>query len=241
MNAPPSDLSKCEAVSRLAELPLFASLAPDALASIEPHFSPQTFPREGVIFFEGEPPRWLHVILRGHVKLIKHSEDGRDIILHLAMPGDLIGGVAAFGRRPHPFTATAMVETATLRVAGTDFGAIMDAHPQVARRTIDELCVRLIEAHEMMKSLAIERVERRIARQLLKLAEQASHATPLGPAISIPLSRQDVADLAGTTVETAIRVLSRWRRSGWVQTVDGLLVIVHADRLAEIVADPGGL
>jgi CRP/FNR family transcriptional regulator len=234
ITAPPAVLD-----SSLAGLALFASLSPGELAAIEPVFRRSELAAAAVIFFEGEPPHWLYIVLGGHVKLIKHSADGRDIILYIAMPGDLIGGVSAFGRRPHPFTAQAMVPATVLRVAGPDFAAVMEAHPAVARQTLDDLIERLTEAHEMMKSLAVERVERRIARQLLKLAARAGRPVAGGVEISVPLSRQDVADLAGTTVETAIRVLSRWRRAEIVRTAGGHLVVVDAAAL-EVLAEEGG-
>jgi CRP/FNR family transcriptional regulator len=198
----------------------------------------RAYRRGEVLFFEGEPPEWMYVLTDGHVKLIKHSDDGRDIILHVAMPGDVIGGVAAFGRRSHPFTAQPMVPTLALRIAGSDFARIMKDYPDVAGRMMDDFIERLIDAHETMKSLATERVERRIARQLVKLAERASREVSAGIEITVPLSRQDVADIAGTTVETAIRVLSRWRRAGTVLTIDGRLVVADRDAL-EKVAEAG--
>jgi CRP/FNR family transcriptional regulator len=228
-----------EAAGPLAGLALFASLSPEELATIEPLFEVQRYRPEDVIFFEGEAPNWLYVVVEGLVKLIKHSEDGRDIILHLAMPGDLIGGVSAFGRRPHPFTAEVMMPAAALRIAGTDFAAVMDDHPAVARQTLDDLIERLTEAHDSMKSLAVERVERRVARQLLKLMRRAGHRTTRGVEIPIPLSRQDVADMAGTTVETAIRVLSRWRRAGTVRTVGGFIVVIEPAALERVAEDRG--
>lgn len=194
--------------------------------------------RDEVLFFEGEPPEWLYVLVTGFVKLIKHSDDGRDIILHVAMPGDVIGGVAAFGRRPHPFTAQPMVPTKALRLAGSDFARVMERHPEVSRRMMDDLIERLVEAHETMKSLATERVERRIARQLVNLAGRTGRDVAAGIEITVPLARQDVADIAGTTVETAIRVLSRWRRRGIVLTIDGRLVVSDLEAL-EDVAEAG--
>jgi CRP/FNR family transcriptional regulator len=214
-----------EVETPLALLELFASLSDEARSRIAPAFAQRAYDRDEIIFFEGEAPDWLHIVTAGHVKLIKHSDDGREIILHVAMPGDLMGGVSAFGRRPHPFTAQAMVPVTTLRVAGRDFARVMNDHPTVASRAMDELIERLVEAHETMKSLATERVERRIARQLVKLAGRSGRATSVGIEIAVPLARQDVADIAGTTVETAIRVLSRWRRHGLVTTVDGRLVV----------------
>lgn len=228
-------LRPTEVTSPLAGLDLFASLSPDALEALQPLFERRDYDRDEVLFFEGERPDWLFIVVGGHVKLIKHSDDGRDVILYLAMPGDLIGGVSAFGRRPHPFTAQAMVPSAALRVAGRDFAAIMDAHPRVARQTLDDLIERLVEAHETMKSLAVERVERRIARQLLNLSRRAGRESAEGVAIQVPLVRQDVADMAGTTVETAIRVLSRWRRDGLVMTRNGHLVVTDVEGLQAVV------
>jgi len=234
VNAPAPPAVAFDPSARLAAIDLFSSLDQAALAAIAPRFEARAYPRETVIFAEGEPPRFLHVVTDGYVKLVKHSEDGRDLILHIAVAGDLIGGVSAFGRRPHPFTAQAMTPAATWRVAGPDFAAIMEAHPPVARRALGDLVERLTEAHETMKSLAVERAERRVARQVVKLAARAGRPTPRGLRIDLPLARQDIADMAGTTVETAIRVISRWRRAGWIATVDGCLVVVDPRSLAAI-------
>lgn len=221
-------------------MPIFAGLPAGDLAAIAPAFQPCLFARGARLFAEGEPPASLFLIESGHLKLVKHSEDGRDIILRIAMPGDLLGGVSAFGRRPHPFTAQAMVPVAALRVAGADFAAIMAAQPIVARWTVDVLTEQLVEAHDAMKSLATERAERRIARQLVKLADVAGRPVAEGVAITVPLSRQDLADLAGTTVETAIRVLSRWRRAGLVAGGGRALVLVDPERLLAGAGGRGG-
>jgi CRP/FNR family transcriptional regulator len=221
-------------VHPISTLALFSSLSPaelDELAAVSLH---RDYRRDEVLFFEGEPPEWLYVLVSGFVKLIKHSDDGRDIILHVAMPGDIIGGVAAFGRRPHPFTAQPMVPSSALRIAGSDFARVMHEHPDVSQRMMDDLIERLVEAHETMKSLATERVERRIARQLVSLAERTGRDAPAGIEITVPLARQDVADIAGTTVETAIRVLSRWRRRGIVLTIDGRLVVTDLEALQDV-------
>lgn len=218
----------------LAACPIFAALDMNERSRIADLTIMQRFDAGEVIFHEGDPPAWLCIVVDGLVKLIKHSDDGRDIILHLAMPHDMIGGVSAFGRRPHPFTALAMQDTTVLRFAGDDFARIMDTQPTVARRTLDDLIERLTEAHEMMKSLAVERVERRVARQLIRLLARAGKSVPGGMEIDLPLSRRDIADLAGTTVESAIRVLSRWRADGIVQTPGGRIIVSDESRLEEI-------
>jgi CRP/FNR family transcriptional regulator len=108
----------------------------------------------------------------------------------------------------------------------------------VARRTLADLIERLTEAHEMMKSLAVERVERRIARQLLKLAQRLGVPDGAGLRLDLALSRQDLADMAGTTVETAIRVLSRWRAQGLVADRGGWLVITDPAGLSALAEEP---
>jgi CRP/FNR family transcriptional regulator len=80
-------------------------------------------------------------------------------------------------------------------------------------------------------------VERRIARQLVKLAERMGRSGPRGVEIVVPLARQDVADIAGTTVESAIRVLSRWRQLGLVQTVSGRLIVSDLDALRSMAEE----
>jgi CRP-like cAMP-binding protein len=221
----------------LGKVGLLASLTADERADIAPCFVQRSFEHDTALFFEGEPPESLYAVLDGHVKLIKHSDDGRDVILRVAMPGDVLGAVSAFGRRPHPFTALAMVPVTSLRVAGTDFAAIMKRFPPVAVQTVDDLIERLLEAHETMKSLATERVERRIARQLVRLVDRTGRPVADGVAIGVPLTRQDVADLAGTTVETAIRILSRWRREGRVRTVDGRIVVGDVTALRAVAEE----
>ena len=228
-----------DSAEALAQCPIFALLDDDARNQIAQHIVVEQFAAGEVIFHEGDAPRWLFIVVEGLVKLIKHSDDGRDIILHLAMPHDLIGGVSAFGRRPHPFTASAMQVTSVLRFAGEDYAAIMDAQSTVARRTLDDLIERLTEAHEMMKSLAVERVERRVAGQLYRLAARAGRPAPSGIVLDLPLTRRDLADMAGTTVELAIRVLSRWRADGVVATPGGRIIICDEARLGEIAGIEG--
>jgi len=218
----------------LRQVPLFASLSDDELATIAPLFRELQVDRHEFVFFEGDPPRWVYIVIEGRIKLLKYSEEGKTVILHLLHPGEMFGGVAAFGRRPYPFSAQALILSRVLRIAGPDFHAIMTRHPDVSDQVIRELAARLIEAHETMKNLAVERVEQRIAHLLLKLTRHDAErgAEPL--TIGIPLTRQDIAEMVGTTVETTIRVFSKWRKAGIVGSRDGKVVILDPVRLDEI-------
>jgi CRP/FNR family transcriptional regulator len=177
------------------------------------------------------------MVAAGRVKLIKHTAEGRGVILHVVGPGDWFGGVAAFGRRPHPFTAQTMESTTILEILGTDFAALMDRYPAVANQVIQELVERLTEAHEMMTRLTMAPVERRLAHTLLQLSGKMGHSHSNGVTIDVPLTRQDIAEMAGTTVETTIRVLSRWRKQGVIQMEGGRVVITDRERLKRIAME----
>jgi CRP/FNR family transcriptional regulator len=214
----------------LKPVPLFASLSEDELRRISPLFRKRRLKKDTYIVMEGDPPDYLYIVLAGRVKLIKHA-GGKDVILHLVSPGEWFGGVAAFGRRNHPFTAQTMEATTILEVAGRDFAELMARYPSISNEVIQELVERLTEAHEMMKRLAVEPVERRIAHTLHRLANKVGEPGDDGLTLNIHLTRQDIAEMAGTTVETTIRVLSQWRKSGLVHMSGGHVVISEPERL----------
>lgn len=220
-------------VDSLRSIPLLASLTDSQLAEERSLFRKRAVAKGAYLYFEGDAPERLLILLKGRVKLIRTSE-GKDIILRLVEPGDWFGGVAAFGRRPHPDSAQALVPSVVMEIRGDDFAGLMARYPAVAQRVIEELTEQLIEAHEMMRRLALEPVEPRLAYTLLQLAARSGEARPKGVALTTPLTRQNLAELAGTTVETTIRVLSKWKRAGLVREDTGSILIVDPAELTAI-------
>jgi CRP-like cAMP-binding protein len=166
----------------------------------------------------------FHFVLGGRVKIVKTAAAGRDVILEIFGPGDPVGAVAAYEERSFPATAVALEATTLLSVPRQEFFALLAANPMLARGLLLGLTRRLVE---MTRKLAerSSRVEYRIARLFLTLADRV--ARPEGGATRIPivLGRQEIADLVGTTQETAIRVMSRWGKDGIVVTDDqGFLI-----------------
>ncbi len=221
-------------VSVLRLVSLFALLNDDELADIAPLFTQQAIDKDGFVFFEGEPPLWVYIVTEGRIKLLKYSKDGKVVILHLLQPGEMFGGVAAFGRRPYPFTAQALMPSQVLKVSGADFYRIMEQHAEVSNQVVRELAGRLTEAHETMKNLAVEQVEQRIAHTVLKLASRSDDETRNRMTIDVRLTRQDIADMAGTTAETTIRVFSKWRQAGIVGSQNGRIVVHDRERMEAI-------
>jgi CRP/FNR family transcriptional regulator len=123
-----------------------------------------------------------------------------------------------------------------LKLARKDFLLFFGRHPFVATEMIMELGRQLQEAHATIKSLAVDRVEQRIASILLKLADQLGTREGGGIMLNLSLTRQDLADIAGTTVETTIRVMSRFTKSKIIKPVSGKILILNSQAL-RLIAD----
>lgn len=183
------------------------------------------------VFMEGDASRWLWVVKSGHVKILRHSRTGRDVVLELLGPGEIFGGVAVIERRPYPATAQATEATVVLRIPADPVIALAERHPAFIRELALMIGRRLRSAHDSVKSLAVDPVEARLAAALLRLAEREGTRGAEGVTLPFPLTRQSLADMTGTTVETAIRVVSRWLKAGTLADLDGRLVLTDVDGL----------
>ena len=215
-------------VDILRQVPLFASLTIEQITAAAEWFHVENFDQDAMIFLEGDPADRLWVISAGQVKIVKHTSDGQENLLEVITPGEMFGG-AGLLLAMHPATAVAMTPTTTLSIERDPYLQLIRQYPDIALRIIYLLGERL-QASMKMRALAVERVDVRLANILLKLCEKAGETTEEGMRINLPLSRQDLADMAGTTIETAIRVMSRFRKEGLVHTEPGgyIVVLDHA-------------
>jgi len=218
----------------LQAMPFFAGLSERDWEKVTDLFSERQYQKNDYIFLEGEAPEALYIIMTGKVKVLRHSTDGKDVVLRVGGPGHLLGTVAVFDGSGYPGTAQAIEECTALVIARNDCLTLVNRYPVFALAVISDLGSRLRSSAEQIRSLAVERVEQRIARVLLKLAETAGSDSPEGRVIEMPLTRQDVADMTGTTVETAIRVMSKFRRLELIKTRRGKVVLVELAALQEI-------
>jgi CRP/FNR family transcriptional regulator len=218
----------------LVALPVFSGLSDRDWEKVIDLFNERQYAKDDYIFLEGEAPEALYVVKSGKVKVLRHSPDGKDVVLRVAGPGQMLGTVATFDGSGYPGTAQAIEECSLLVVGRNDCLTLVTRFPVFALAVIADMGVRLRSSAEQIRSLAVERVEQRIARVLLKLAETSGSDTPEGRVIEMPLTRQDVADMTGTTVETAIRVMSKFRRNGLIRTRRGKVVLLDAEALAEV-------
>lgn len=217
---------------------LFFSTIPEATQrEIGRLLAEEKIQKEDYVFFEGDLPEWLFIVREGRIKLVKHSDTGKDVILQIFVPGDMFGEVSLFDRKPYAASAQAMENSTVLKLSRKDFLLFFGRHPFIATDLIVELGRQLREAHATIKSLAVDRVEQRIANILLKLANKLGTQERGGIVLNLPLTRQDLADMAGTTVETTIRVMSRFTKSKIIKPVNGKILILDSKMLQNISED----
>ena len=188
------------------------------------------------VFMEGEPAEWLCIVKSGRIRIVRHSKSGKDIVLELLGPGEIFGGVAVIEKRPYPAAAQAMEASVVLKIPAQPLIAVSERNPSVIRELALMMGRRLRSAHDSMKSLAVDPVEARLAATLLRLTERDGERDKRGLALPFHLTRQSLADMCGTTVETTIRVMGRWSRSGLVLDDDGHLIVADVERLRAIAA-----
>lgn len=187
--------------------------------------------RGAVIFREGEPADQMYFGLSGRVKIVKAVGE-REVILEILGAGQPIGAVAVYEEKAFPATAVALEDSTLLAIHAQAFFRILETDPVIVRRLLSGLTLRLMNVSQRIAHMAGS-VEQRIARLLLTLAERMGTRDANGLHIPMPLTRQEIADLTGTTVETAIRVMSRWSREGVVESGEKGFTIKDAEALRE--------
>ena len=215
---------------------VFRGLGADDLERVQARMTAQAVAKGDTVFWEDEDPRDLHVLTGGKIKLTKQSESGKETIVGIITPGETFGEIAVFDGRPYPFSAQAMEPSAVLKMPRGEFLRFLRETPSAPLEVIIELSRRLRDAQNVIKGMAVERVEHRIAELLLKLVEKVGRRDAEGVRIGIPLTRQEIADMVGSTVETTIRVLSRFTKAGWIETRGRSLVLKDLDALRAALA-----
>ena len=194
----------------------------------------RSYDKGEALFAEGDPSEYLHTIVTGRAKVVKMLPSGKELILEIFGPGDPIGAVVAYEGRPYPATAIAVDPTTCLLVRRAPFFALLERHPSLVRSFVMGLTQRIVELTRRLPEVASGRVETRFAHLFLKLADKMGTAHAEGTFVAMPLSRQDLADLTGTTIETCIRIMSRWGKQGVVRTEKDGFVLVDREALEKL-------
>jgi CRP-like cAMP-binding protein len=220
----------------LARLPAFRRVSPPdrlriaGMSTIEAYADGQT------IFDEGDPASSFINVISGRVKVFKRMSGGRSVILHLMTEGHPLGAVAAYEGIPYPASAVALDATTCLIIPRQEFFTLLQESPSLMRGVLSGLTGRMIELTDRLADLTGAHVETRFARVFLKLADQLGRPERGGELIPLVLSRQELADMTGTTIETCIRIMSRWGKDDVLRTEKDGFVLVNRQALLALAA-----
>jgi CRP/FNR family transcriptional regulator len=213
---------------------LLDTIPDDERKELEAYLVAASFKKKETIFSEGEAPEWFYIVAKGKVKITKLSHEGKEIILEIISPGDIFGGVAVLRNFPYPANAVAMESTEVVKVSRKNLMRLVDRFPNLMYFIALQLGDRMKSSYDSLKNIALERVEARIAALLLKLAVKVGVKSKDGVLVDMRLTKQDVADMVGTTVETSIRTFSKFRKAGLVGESNGRFVIRNVEGLRSL-------
>ena len=188
----------------------------------------------GVVFQQGEEASRFFVLLRGHLKVVQITPEGEQIVVRYVNPGDVFGIAHAMRRTHYPATAVAVQESLLLAWPDEEWDRLILNNPQMASFALQTVGQRLQDAHSRIRELSTEEVEQRVARAILRLVDESGEQTPEGIEIEFPITRQDIAELTGTTLHTVSRLLSAWKDRGLVNTGRKRIVVRSVDELIRL-------
>jgi CRP/FNR family transcriptional regulator, nitrogen oxide reductase regulator len=210
---------------------VFAGIPPGDLTALVARSRLDRYAARDHIFREGDPAEWFCLLVEGRVKIVRHARSGKDVVLELLGPGEVFGGVAVIERRPYPASAQAVEAAAVLRIPGEPIRVLSERYPSMIREMALMIGRRLRAAHDTVESLAVDLVEARLARRLVRLAHTDGVRRADGIELPFHLTRQSLADMSGTTVETTIRVVGRWLKEGLLRERGARLIVRDMEAL----------
>ncbi len=220
----------------LREFPLFGSMSDEDLQNILEGSSSSLLGPNETAFSQGDPANSFFVLLHGRLKVSQVTTDGQQIIVRMINPGDLFGIAKALQRDTYPATAKSVSHSLVLSWPTKLWDALMKKHPALAANAMQAVGTRLQEAHTRIREMATEEVERRVAHTILRLVRQSGKRVEKGVQIDFPVSRRDIAEMAGTTLYTVSRILSAWEVADLVQGGRKKLLVREPHKLL-LVAD----
>ncbi|MGF6159419.1 CRP-like cAMP-binding protein [Ensifer sp. KUDG1] len=197
-------------------LPLFQKMSDPELDTLLTRATVRRVPQNEAVFEQGATADFFFLLLNGRLKVTQVTKDGQQIIVRVVNPGDLFGFARALQRSDYPGTATAATESLVLAWPTELWNIFVEKNPHLAVNALHTIGQRLDEAHTRIREMSTEEVERRVAHTVLRLAEQAGKPESGGIRIDFPISRQDIAEMTGTTLHTVSRILSAWEGRGLV-------------------------
>jgi CRP-like cAMP-binding protein len=222
---------------QLDNVPLFKGLGGEALARVRDQARSKAIGKGELFFNEGDDAEAFFVLASGRVKLTQLTPEGHQVVLRIIGAGDAFGGAGAFGDDTYPVGAEAVEPAVALVWTSGVMRRLLETEPGVALNAVQFVAGRLHDLQRRHRQLMTERVERRVARALLRLVQEAGRRVEAGVEIDFPVSRQDIAEMTGTTLYTVSRLLSAWEERGIVRSGRQRIVLTMPHALVALAED----
>jgi CRP/FNR family transcriptional regulator, nitrogen oxide reductase regulator len=217
--------------SLIAGLPSFAGLSGEDIDRVLALARSSRYPKDSEIFSQDEEARSFYLLLSGHIRVVRTSPEGHQVIARYINEGELFGIAVTMGRTTFPASAVAAVDCVVLSWPNSAWPDLQSRFPAFGAAAYQTIGARLQETQAQVMAMSTDQVEQRIAHAILRLIKQAGRKTAEGIEIDFPISRQDLAEMTGTTLHTVSRLLSSWEDEG----------LVRGGRQKVTVTDPHGL
>ena len=220
--------------SLVANLPMFAGLSPGEQDGLLREARSVGFTKGSLVFGQGTRADRFFLLLHGHLRVEKTTSQGQQTVVRYVSAGELFGVAQAMNMSHYPATSVAAVDSITLAWPSSSWQRLIERYPTLAANALHTVGSRLQDTQARVIEISHQQVERRVAHTLLRLAKQAGKKVDAGVEIDFPISRQDVAEMTGTTLHTVSRILSAWDSEGLVEGGRQRIVLRDAQRLCSL-------
>lgn len=211
--------------------PLFAPLDDEAAEALLASMTQVEYNRGQILFHEGEPGDRLYVIVAGKVKLGRTSTDGRENLVTVLGPGEMLGELSLFDPGPRSLTATAVSDTVLAGLGHTDLQALLGQRPDVGRHMLQSLARRLRRTNDTLADMVFSDVPGRVAKALLDLSQRFGRQTDSGLLVAHELTQEELAQLVGASRETVNKALADFASRGWIRLEARAVALLDIERL----------
>ena len=212
---------------------VFCDLSAEHLQEIDKAKTTNHYKRQQIIFYEGNQPYGLYCICSGKIKVFKVDEQGHQQIVRLAGPGDILGYRCLLSSEPYSATAEAIEDADICFMDKNTFFHVLETHPATAMHVMSKLAADLGQAEKQMVNIVHKNIRERLAELLLIFDRKYGEKVHNGKRLNISLTREELAELIGTTQESVIRLISEFKQDGLIAVDGRIITIINRDRLIE--------
>jgi CRP/FNR family transcriptional regulator, nitrogen oxide reductase regulator len=224
-------------LSILGTTSLFSGINPDELSLVTQAARIRRMSDQGFFYMEQDPADKLYILIEGRIRLLQVTPAGQQVIMRYISPVEAFGVIAMLSEITYPVSAQAVDDSTALYWDRDSLQNLMERIPRVAINGLRTLADRVREFQDRIRELTTERVERRIARAILRLAQQTGRKVEEGVLVDLPITRQDIAEITGTTIYTVSRTMSQWESQGIILSGREKIIIRRPHQLVVIAED----